>query len=125
MIEKTLWLAVAGACGTLARYGLAGMVHRWLGSSFPWGTAFVNILGCLLFGLFWAAVSERGLVSPGTRTIILVGFMGAFTTFSTFVAETGRLLSDSELLMAFANVAFQMVIGVGMFFLGLAIGRTV
>ena len=125
MIEKTLWLALAGACGTLARYGLAGMVHRWLGSSFPWGTAFVNILGCFLFGLVWAAASERGVISPEMRTIILVGFMGAFTTFSTFVSETGQLLSDAELLLGLANITFQIVTGIGIFYLGLAVGRTV
>ena len=125
MIEKTLWLALAGACGTLARYGLAGMVHRWLGSSFPWGTAFVNILGCFLFGLVWAAASERGVISPEMRTIILVGFMGAFTTFSTFAAESGHLLADSQWALALGNVLLHNVGGIGFFILGQAVGRWV
>lgn len=124
MFWKIVWLALAGACGTVARYGLTGAVHRWLGSSFPWGTAVVNILGCLLFGIVWAAASERGTISPGMRTIILVGFMGAFTTFSTFISETSQLLSNTELLIGFANIAFQTVTGMGVFYLGLAIGRT-
>lgn len=55
MFQKICLLALAGACGTLARYGLAGAVHRWVGSGFPWGTAVVNMLGCLLFGIIWAA----------------------------------------------------------------------
>ena len=125
MIQKLALLAFAGACGTLARYGLAGAVHRWLGGVFPWGTAFVNILGCLLFGIVWAAAGERDTISPEMRTIILVGFMGAFTTFSTFVSETSNLLSDAELLIALANLAFQLVTGIGVFYLGLAIGRAI
>lgn len=125
MMQKLAWLAFAGACGTLARYGLAGTVHRWLGASFPWGTALVNVLGCLLFGVVWAAGSERALISPELRTILLVGFMGAFTTFSTFISETGQLLADAELLIGFANVALQLVAGFGGFFLGLAIGRII
>lgn len=125
MLQKLFWLALAGACGTLARYGLAGAVHRWLGGVFPWGTAFVNILGCLLFGLIWAATGERTTISPEVRSVILIGFMGAFTTFSTFVSETGQLLSDAELLIGFANIAFQLVTGLGVFYLGLAIGRTI
>ena len=125
MIERILWLAVAGACGTLARYGLAGVVHRWAGGVFPWGTVFVNVLGCLLFGLIWSASNERNLFSPEIRTIILVGFMGAFTTFSTFISETSQLLSDAELLIGFLNVTVQVVTGIAMFYFGLAIGRVI
>jgi CrcB protein len=125
MLSKLIGLALAGACGTLARYGLAGAVHRWLGSSFPWGTAFVNIAGCWLFGLVWAVASERGRLSPEMRTILLVGFIGAFTTFSTWVSETGQLLSDAELLIGLANIAFQLVTGFGVFYFGLAIGRAI
>jgi CrcB protein len=125
MLQKLVWLALAGACGTLARYGLAGAVHRWLGGVFPWGTAFVNILGCLLFGLIWAAMGERTIISPEVRSVVLIGFMGAFTTFATFAAETGQLFSDGELLIGFANITFQLVTGLGVFYLGLAIGRTI
>ena len=125
MFQKIIWLALAGACGTLARYALSGAVHRWLGSSFPWGTAVVNITGCLLFGIVWAAAGERGTISPELRTIILVGFMGAFTTFSTFISETGQLLSEAELLIGLTNIAFQIAIGLGLFYLGVGIGRTI
>ena len=125
MIEKLFWLAASGACGTLARYGLSGLVYRWLGSSFPWGTAVVNILGSLLFGIIWSASGERNLVSPELRIIILGGFMGAFTTFSTFISETGLLFADSQLLAGFGNVLFQVTSGIAAFFLGLMIGRLI
>jgi CrcB protein len=125
MASKIIWIAIAGACGTLARYSLVGIVHRWFGTSFPWGTAAVNILGCLLFGLVWAAAGERSILSPELRTYILVGFMGAFTTFSTFISETSQLLSDQELLLGFANVSFQVIVGIGAFYLGLFIVRAI
>lgn len=125
MVHKLAWLALAGACGTLARYGLAGAVHQWFGSWFPWGTAFVNVLGCLFFGVVWAMGNERAMISPETRTIVLVGFLGSFTTFSTFISETSQLLSGAELFIGFINMASQLVLGIGVFFLGLAAGRLI
>lgn len=123
MWQKIALLALAGACGTLARYGLSGAVHRWFGGSFPWGTALVNIFGCLLFGIVWAAGSERATISPEARVIILTGFMGAFTTFSTFVSETSQLLAEAQLLIGFINMGVQLLAGSGAFFIGLALGR--
>jgi CrcB protein len=125
MVQKLAYLALAGALGTLARYVLAGATHKWLGGAFPWGTALVNVLGCFLFGVVWAIAGERGTIGPEMRTILLVGFMGAFTTFSTFVFETSQLLSDAELLVGLANITFQVVTGLGVFYLGLAIGRVI
>lgn len=125
MFYKLLWLAVAGAMGTLARYGLSGVFQRWLGGTFPWGTAMVNVLGCLAAGIVWAAAGERLATNPEVRTIIVIGFMGAFTTFSTLVFETSQFFSDAQLLLGLCNFAFQTVTGIGLFYLGLAIGRTV
>jgi CrcB protein len=125
VLQKITLLAIAGGAGTLARYGLAGVVQRYLGESFPWGTAVVNVLGCFLFGIIWATSIERGELSSEMRTVLLVGFMGSFTTFSTFASETGRLLADSEILLAFGNVVFQVIAGIGILFLGIALGRTI
>ena len=83
MWHEILWIALAGALGTLARYGLGGAVQTVLGQNFPWGTLVVNAIGCLLFGLVWTLAEERLLISGHLRFIVLVGFMGAFTTFST------------------------------------------
>ena len=123
MLQKLLLIAVAGGLGALARYGLAGLVQRITNGEFPWGTAVVNVTGCLLFGVLWAVMVESRLsISGETRAIILVGFMGSFTTFSTFAFETSQMLRDAQWLWAAVNVAGHNVAGIVALFLGLAIG---
>lgn len=123
MATKLAWLAVAGAIGTIARYGLSGLVQKYCGASFPWGTLAVNALGCFLFGLIWTLAEERLIIGGETRFIILTGFMGAFTTFSTFAFETGEFLRDSEWVWAFGNILMQNVLGLVALFLGFSLGR--
>jgi len=93
-------LIVFGAAGTLARYGLQGFVQHRAGSSFPTGTLIINIVGCLLLG----GISQFGLhhlsLPPDWRVGLSVGFLGAFTTFSTFGLETVRLMEDGEWMKA-------------------------
>lgn len=120
---KILLLAIAGAIGTLARYWFGGLVQKAYGGVFPWGTFAVNMSGCLFFGLVWTMAEERLVISGQTRSIILIGFMGAFTTFSTFMFETGELLRDSEWVIAMGNVALQNICGVVFLFLGVTLGR--
>jgi CrcB protein len=123
-VTKLLWLAAAGALGTLARYGLGGLVQRVHQSAFPWGTFAVNALGCFLFGLVWTLAEERLVISGETRAIVLIGFMGAFTTFSTFAFETGAMLRDAEWLLAAVNLVAHNGLGLVCFFLGVGLGRT-
>jgi len=124
-MQKVLLLAAAGGLGTLCRYGLAGLVQRWTDSMFPWGTATVNIIGCFLFGMLWVVMEERFSVSPETRVIVLTGFMGAFTTFSTYMFETQRLLEDSQYLAAFGNLGLQNGVGLAAVILGLSLGKLI
>jgi fluoride exporter len=121
--QKLTLLAIAGAVGTLARYWLSGLVQRLQPTLFPWGTFAVNGLGCFLFGIVWALAEERMVISGQTRLILLVGFMGAFTTFSTFAFETSQLLDDSQWLLASANILLQNVLGIALVLLGIALGR--
>jgi CrcB protein len=121
--QKLAWLAVAGALGTLARFGLSGLIYRLFGSGFPWGTIVVNVVGCFLFGIVWVLAEDRFLISGQTRLIILTGFMGAFTTFSTFAFETAQQMRDADWLLALANIALQNVVGIVCVFLGFALGR--
>lgn len=122
-MDKIIGIAVAGALGSLARYWLGGLVQQAFNSSFPAGTFAVNMIGSFLFGVVWALAEERLIISSEARTIILVGFMGAFTTFSTFMFETSALLRDSQWLLALGSVAAQVIIGLICLFLGLALGR--
>jgi fluoride exporter len=123
ILPKIAFLSIAGALGTLSRYALGGLVQNHTPLGFPWGTLVINVTGCLIFG-FILPLTERGLLSSEMRIIITIGFLGAFTTFSSFVFETGQLLRDSEWLLAFANFAAQNVIGFAAFFVGLFLGRT-
>ena len=122
---KLLAIALAGSAGTLCRYGLGGLVHRVAGAQIPWGTVVVNLLGCFLFGLVWALSEDRLSISSEIRTVILVGFMGAFTTFSTFIFETRELLRDSLWLFACGNLLIQNVGGIATLMLGIALGSRV
>lgn len=123
MLKKLCLLALAGGVGTLTRYGLAGFIQRWMDSGYPWGTTVVNVSGCLLFGIIWSMAEERFLISSEGRSILLIGFMGAFTTFSTYIFGTGELLRDSEWILAAANILLQTTLGLIGFFGGLGIGR--
>jgi fluoride exporter len=123
MWQKFLYLGLAGAIGTFARYWLSGVIQRRIATEFPLGTAAINIFGCLLFGLLWAFVENRLSISGQTRTIIFVGFFGAFTTFSSFAFETSQLLDESQWLWAAGNIMLQNLIGIAGIITGLAIGK--
>lgn len=123
MLLKVLYLALAGSAGTLARYWLSGFVQKNITTAFPLGTVVVNIAGCLLFGLLWAIIETRLSLSAQARTIIFLGFFGAFTTFSSFAYETSQLLDESQWLWAFGNIMLQNTLGIAAMIAGLAIGK--
>ena len=125
MLQRLLLIAFAGALGTLARYGLSGVFQKTRIHGLPVGTLLVNVLGCFLFGLVWTLADDRLLISPQTRTIVLVGFMGAFTTFSTFAFDTGQFVRDVQWGWALANLAAQNGLGLLCLFLGFSAGRLV
>jgi CrcB protein len=116
-------LALAGALGTLARFGLSALSLRWFGDDFPWGTLLINSLGCFFFGLVYTLADERQWLTREVRLILLTGFMGAFTTFSTFAFETGRLLEEGRLAASFTNVGLEVGVGMLCLFLGFGLGR--
>lgn len=125
MAQKIILLALAGAAGTLTRYGVSGAAQRMFGGGFPWGTMTVNAAGCFLAGFFWSFAESRISISGEMRAVILIGFMGAFTTFSTMALETGAMMRDSQWGMALWNIAAQNVLGVALVFAGLALGRMI
>ena len=119
MLQRVILIGLAGALGTLARYGMGGLVQRLSGGHLPWGTLFVNVLGCFLFGMVWALSDERLVISEEARIIMLGGFMGAFTTFSTFIFDTGGFLRDQQYFLATGNMLIQVTIGLLSFFGGI------
>lgn len=120
---KIFWIAAAGSLGTLARYGISAWVQRIAGAGFPWGTVAVNLTGCLLFGVVWAAANEHGLLGTQSQTILLVGFFGAFTTFSSFAFETAQLLQKGQWGMAMGNTLLQNGVGIAALIVGIFLGR--
>ena len=119
-----LWIGLAGAAGTLARYGLGGWVQAGTKGVFPLGTLVVNLLGCLAFGTV-VSVMERWAGNTDLRSILLIGFMGAFTTFSTFMFETGELVRHGQWFWVLGNLAAQNVLGLAAVFAGLVLGRMI
>jgi CrcB protein len=125
--QKLLWIALAGSLGTLARYGLDGFVQQ-LTNRFPpfaWGIVVVNLFGCLIFGIGAASLGERWPNTTEIRTIFLTGFVGAFTTFSTYMYETEEMLHDGQWLPALGYFSIQNIGGLMAMIAGLAIGRMI
>lgn len=122
-MSRLLLLAAAGAAGTLARYGLSHWVRSWAGTGFPWGTLAVNALGCFLFGAVLTLMREKGSITEDNATWMMVGFLGAFTTFSTFAFESGDFLRDGALGAALLNVVANVVVGMTLFFVGVWVVR--
>ena len=104
-------IAVFGAAGTLARYGLQGLVQMGIPSAFPYGTLLVNLSGCFLLGLIGQFTLNRMVISPDWRVAIAVGFFGGYTTFSSFGWETAKMLEDGEWLRASTYVTASVVAG--------------
>ncbi|MBN2135413.1 MAG: fluoride efflux transporter CrcB [Acidobacteria bacterium] len=125
MLYKVLSLGLAGAAGTIARYGLAGIVQRFNKAAFPLGTLAVNLAGCFLAGLIWTIFENNAAVTKDVKILVLVGFMGAFTTFSAFILETGALAQSSGMLYAVANIALQNILGFTALFAGMALGKVI
>lgn len=123
MTTKWLWLAVFGAIGTIARAELSALIQRAL-PGFPWGTVAVNLAGSFLFGLVWAAAAGHARATD-VRLFALTGFMGAFTTFSTFVFDTEQLAEASRWGAAATNLLVQNAVGMVCMVAGLALGRAV
>ena len=118
------YVALGGALGALARYGISGWVYDRMGETFPWGTVVVNVLGCLALGAVvrWLQVSD---VSPEVRPFLTIGLLGAFTTFSTFSYETVALLQEGQWLRAGLYVGGSVALGLIAMVVGMALVTTV
>lgn len=120
---KWLYLAAGGLAGTFLRYILAKNVNQWMGAQFPYGTLAVNLLGCFLIGLFAVLADKKFLLDSNMKLLLMVGFCGAFTTFSTWVFETASLIVDGEVVRALGNVLGSVLLGFIVFRLGVLAGE--
>lgn len=118
-----LIVAVGGALGSMARYWLGGLVAARLGTGFPYGTFLVNVTGSFLIGYFLTVATERLALPPTYRLLIAVGFLGGYTTFSTFEYETLRLVEGGGLARGLANVVLSVALGFTACWAGTLLGR--
>ena len=118
-----LLVALGGAAGAVSRHLVGIAALRWLGAGFPWGTFAVNVLGCLALGLLLEVASVSEVVSRSTRLWVGTGFLGAFTTFSTFGVETLRLVQTDGPGWAAANVIGNVVVGLLAAWVGVLVAR--
>jgi CrcB protein len=112
-----IYCAVGGACGAVMRYWISGIAYRYLGAGFPWGTLAVNLLGSLIIGILWASFEASALPSH-MRMLLFIGFLGAFTTFSTFALENFHLVRDGQFYLAAFNILSNNVLGIVLVFVG-------
>jgi CrcB protein len=115
-------IAAGGALGAVLRFALSGMAYNVLGQEFPWGTLAVNLIGCFVIG-FLSQLFESMTISANMRVLILVGGLGAFTTFSTYALENMNLLRDGQITLALLNIAVSTVVGIFCVFLGVVIAE--
>ena len=117
---RLLAVGVGGFIGAVARYLLSGLAHRLWSTAFPIGTLTVNVLGCLVIGVLTVLVEGDYLTSPTVRLLLMVGLLGALTTFSTFGYETVECMAEGQYGLAALNVAANVTLGLGAVVLGRA-----
>ncbi len=116
-------IAAGGATGAVLRFWMSNQVYVWLGRGFPYGTLMVNVLGSLLMGLLSVLLIERLSLGSEWRAVILIGFLGSFTTFSTFSMETLNLIEAGAYSKAMLNTVISVVLCVVAAWMGVIAGR--
>lgn len=119
---KFIYLTAGGAAGAFLRYIMSNFVNSLMGIAFPYGTLVVNLAGSFLIGLMWG-LSEIMAFSPNLRMFLFVGFLGSFTTFSTFALESISYLRDNNTKIALLNLLISNIAGLTMVFLGILLSK--
>ena len=122
---QVIAIACGGALGALSRYFVIGLVTEWLGKDFPFGTLFVNVLGSFLIGILYVVVVLKMHVSPELKSILVVGFLGAFTTFSTFSLEAFNFISQGLLLSAVTYILSSVILCILAVWAGVSLAKLI
>ncbi len=122
-MEKILYISIGAVLGANARYWLSDWAAQKWGIAFPYGTLIINVTGSLLLGFFLTLSTERFLVDPRIRLMIAVGFLGAYTTFSTYSMESFNLISHGQWLVGLLNLLGSSVLGLLAVVLGVVLGK--
>lgn len=120
---KYLMIALGGSAGAIARYWVGSYIGNRMGARFPYGTLAINVSGSFVIGLVMTLLSERTHLSRNWVYLVPIGFIGAYTTFSTFELETFRLIQDGQAISALSNIVLSVVIGFLMVWAGVMAGR--
>jgi fluoride exporter len=124
-LHKYLWIAVGGALGSLARFWVGSTVAGRLGTKFPYGTFVINITACVIIGFSLAFLERHSELSPAWRFLVPVGFVGAYSTFSTFEWETFANLTGGAIVIASLYVGLSVVLGLVAVWVGVLIAKIV
>jgi CrcB protein len=122
-VKPFFFVFLGGGIGSLLRYGISLACVRLWGAAYPWGTLSVNLLGCLLIGVFFSLAGTARWFTPSTRLFLMTGMMGGLTTFSTYGLESVNLALDGERASALFNLAANNVGGLACVILGLWLGK--
>ena len=122
-MPRLLLVGLGGFVGTVIRYWLSGVIARRYGETFPWGTLAVNALGCFMAGLLFYFLFDRFLASPTARSVVFIGLLGGFTTFSSYGMQTFALIRDGEVSLALLNILVSNVLCLFLVWLGYTLGR--
>ena len=120
-----LLIGLGGFAGAISRYLVDGFVADRTGGTFPWGTLVVNLSGSFVLGLLFAMTAERAILPADVRAPVMIGFIGAYTTFSTFMLESWVLIERGSYLPAAANLGGSVLLGLVAVFAGLTLGRAI
>ncbi len=124
-MQNFLLISIGAILGANARYWVGGWVAERLGTSFPYGTLLINLTGSFVLGLFFTLTTERFLVDPRWRLLIAIGFLGAYTTFSSYTYESVNLLLSRQWVMGLLNLFGSSALGALAVILGILVGRLV